>query len=687
MEELISTRLWKALRISVTLGTCMVLVSAFAAYGIATVQADPYDFSLWAVVTVDPYWGYYGGYHDVWYTIQPELVNIGIDFQISMFDQYTWYDIVWDSYWNSSSADAPPPNGWDMYINEWWLQPDAPSLWLEGLAYSWNVPPDGYNIMPWMNEKADDYLWKGLHTFDAADRKKYLWDWQEEFMHDPPSVVIYYPKLYQVFSVWFEGYDINAFTDWSHWAINETLFNQHAPDWRKEMPGTVLNGMGWEEIWNFNNLFTSTYNDVWVSWPKQQQLYKLTADPWPPLGQPAEIDDYCSMPDLAAAMPIYMDGPNGPDTRARILLREGVVWADGDDFNATDVKFTFDRILNPLTKAVSYGDVAPVIERVEIVNETCVDFILYAPSPDLPSLLTNNWGTGILPWHTLKDVEPNFLRGHPSNYDWQASIEYIPSIGPFELTNFVAGEYIELTRNPLYFGYDLGWGPHNIDRIICKWIPDPASRLAALKSHEIDFGDYTTGPVEDFEALREREDLTVWQYDYCVSNPIFLNLDSPYLSNRYVRQAIAHAVPYETVFNEIVPSWGVEAIPGKTYILPHHYYTDPVTNEKVHLYNDDLEPFEYNITKAQMYMDMWRYAQEGTDHTLGPVGDADFSGVVRLDDFILWATNFGTEPADWTFLPGNDIDPDFDNSGTVNLDDFIEWAANYGTYYPFEGAR
>jgi len=31
----------------------MVLVSAFAAYGIATVQADPYDF-LWAVVTVDP---------------------------------------------------------------------------------------------------------------------------------------------------------------------------------------------------------------------------------------------------------------------------------------------------------------------------------------------------------------------------------------------------------------------------------------------------------------------------------------------------------------------------------------------------------------------------------------------------------------------------------------------------------
>ncbi len=107
----------------------------------------------------------------------------------------------------------------------------------------------------------------------------------------------------------------------------------------------------------------------------------------------------------------------------------------------------------------------------------------------------------------------------------------------------------------------------------------------------------------------------------------------------------------------------------------------------MHLFNDYLEPYEYNITKAQMYMNMWCYAQEGTDYANGPVGDADFSGVVRLDDFITWADNFGTKQTDWTFLPGNDFDPDFDNSGLVNLDDFIRWAESYGNVYPFEGAR
>ncbi len=50
------------------------------------------------------------------------------------------------------------------------------------------------------------------------------------------------------------------------------------------------------------------------------------------------------------------------------------------------------------------------------------------------------------------------------------------------------------------------------------------------------------------------------------------------------------------------------------------------------LFNTDLAPYEYNLTKAQMYLDMWRYSQVDTDYTLGCQGDGDFSGYVTGPD-------------------------------------------------------
>ena len=713
------TNFGETLRKILVILTCLMLTGAIAGSSLVTVQANPDHFTLYALLTEDPYWGYYGGYHDLVYTVRDELTNIGINLDVRIYDAYTRWDIMWEEGWNVSGYDAPPPDGWDISTGEWWIWPTG-FLWLEAVVYGWMTPvdigvewhdhQDGYNIMPWVNEKADDYLWKGMHTFDASDRQKYLWDWQEEFMHDPPMIPVYYGRSYHVQSAWLEGYDPVAwFVDESHMAINDTLFDLYAPDWRKSQPNTLIVALGYEPLWSFNQLFIETYTEERMVDVSYETLYTISIDPWPETGQEPEHWEYCTKPRLAADEPTFMDGPNGPRTRVRVPLREGVQWSDGDDFNATDVKFTYDLILNPETKAVAIGDISPAVQYVEYVSAAevgepekaytdpytgqtgihpyYVDFISPAPYPDITTILSAEWGGNMMPWHTLKDIAPKSLRLHPSTYDWTVAVDFLPSLGPFKLTNYVAGEFIEMTRNDLHFGYDLGWGPYGVETMILKWVPNAAARLASLKTHETDLGEYPVTSKEEFEALKEREDLRVWQYDYTTSNPLWLNLDGPYLSNRYVRQAIAHAIPYETIFNEILPSWGAEAYPGKALILPQNYYTDPDTAEMVHLFNEELEPYEHNITVAEMYMNMWVYSQEGTDFALGPVGDADFSGVVRLDDFIAWATNFGTEPEDWTFLPGNDIDPDFDNSGLVNLDDFIEWAANYGAYYPFEGAR
>jgi len=69
------------------------------------------------------------------------------------------------------------------------------------------------------------------------------------------------------------------------------------------------------------------------------------------------------------------------------------------------------------------------------------------------------------------------------------------------------------------------------------------------------------------------------------------------------------------------------------------------------------------------------------------VGDADFSGRVNLDDFLVWRENFGVAPSEWPWTPGQDVDPDFNNDNAVTMLDFDKWSLNYGDQYPFAGAR
>jgi len=686
-------------------GVGLVGTESLSVDGNGAPTAPEYNFTLHAVVTDDPYWGPSGGYHAIWPVIQDGLAEIGIDFVIEQYDSYAWWEIVWNDGWNQSGGTPYPPGGWDLFISEWWMMPTG-VIPLESLVYSWKTPPDGNNIMPWLSLDGDELLWRGMHYLDAVPRQTYLRLWQEEFMRDCPMINLYYPKIWETVAIWVDGWDpVVRFHDVSHLFINNTTkFEMYAPPERKlKGNDTLIYGVV-EPLWNFNPLFTGTTIQKKLNRLTHDTLYALSRNPWP-------NGPFVMKPDLAANNLTWLTGPNGPNTRMRVPLRSNVTWNDGYPFNATDVKFTFDLILNPVTKAVAYGDFEHVIESVEIVNETCVDFILYEPYPDITTLLGIP-GATIIPWHTLKDISPRALKAHPSNVLWT---QYLSGTGPFNMTGFVLDDQITLKRNNLYFGYNASivnptnapygpygepyWGPYNITTLILQWIPDRDDRLLALQNLQIDFCQPIPAPRPTyFPCLgcplplndthghvscvpNDTSTHKEWHYNRPSSNLLFFNFNNPYLSNRYVRLAIAHAINYTKIFNEILPDWGVEGIPGKTPIIPDHYYTDPDGVTRL-LFHDTLPPNAEDLVKAQKYMDLWYHSQVGTNWTMGPVGDADFDGYVGLSDFYEWRKNFGTTPAEWTFLPGCDIDPDFDNDGYVELYDFYRWRENFGERYP-----
>jgi ABC-type transport system substrate-binding protein len=169
---------------------------------------------------------------------------------------------------------------------------------------------------------------------------------------------------------------------------------------------------------------------------------------------------------------------------------------------------------------------------------------------------------------------------------------------------------------------------------------------------------------------------------------VAFNLNHPVLSNRFVRQAIAHAIDYAHITDVINPDAGLGDCPADCLpIWPMLEWAWPTDDDRDRL---NLWPYVTDIAIANQYMDMYRYSLVDTDYTLGPIGDGDFSGYVEPLDFTVWATRIVKGqllPYEWPWSPGRDIDPDWDNNAYVDVSDFIRYRDDRDIYYPFQGAR
>jgi len=490
-------------------------------------------------------------------------------------------------------------------------------------------------------------------------------------MKDLPWINLYYPKVYDIVADYISGYDPSGtwFYDTAELYLNTTKLAAARPD---RDPNTLIYAVA-EPLWVLNPMFIDTCTDELSATLCFRTLYKWSVDPFPTWPNPPDWQDYIIKPDIAADYPTYLD--NG--TRVRVPLRPGMVWSDGWPITASDVKWTYDAMMDPPSRCTGRADFTNVIDSVEIVDNLTVDFNLKYAYPDILSILSNDWGTGcILPSHFFGDAPIHQLKNHQSNWDFLNPSSWMPTSGPFRWDEILPDDHVTLVKNPDYYGYALGWGPYNIDKFILTWIKDPADRLMAVLNNDVDLSKYPIAPVQTFQDMINCHcwsNLIVVQYYRPASNPIWLNFNNQYLSNRYIRMAIAHAIDYNYIVDNILPSWGIETgIRGKTPILPHHYYTDP-DGVTVHLFNEDLPPHEYNVAKAQQFMDLWYHSQVGTDWTLGPVGDAEFDTDVDIDDFYIWRDESWLLPFPRPFLPGQDIDADFDNDVVYHYDDFVAW--------------
>jgi peptide/nickel transport system substrate-binding protein len=147
-------------------------------------------------------------------------------------------------------------------------------------------------------------------------------------------------------------------------------------------------------------------------------------------------------------------------------LREGLRFHNGDPFTAEDVKFSFHR-----DRGVSAKLLHERVKDVQVVDPHRVRFVLHTPWPDfLAFYATPATGAAwIVPKRYLEQVGEEGFKRQPVG------------LGPYRFVRMTAGIELVLEANEQYWRKKPA-----IKRVVIKGVPDRTTRLAMLKTGEVD---------------------------------------------------------------------------------------------------------------------------------------------------------------------------------------------------------
>jgi peptide/nickel transport system substrate-binding protein len=240
-------------------------------------------------------------------------------------------------------------------------------------------------------------------------------------------------------------------------------------------------------------------------------------------------------------------------------LRTGVKFHDGTDFDAEDVKFSFDRARAEDSANAQKGLFA-AIDTVEVVDPATVKVTLTQPQGSF--LYNMGWGDAVI-------VAPESADGNK---------ESPVGTGPFKFENWAKGASITIVRADEYWG-----DPVALDRAEFRIIPDAAAAIPALLAGDVQAFPFT--PPDAVPQIQGDPRFEVVIGSTEGETLLSINNAREPFDNLQVRQAIAHALDRQAIIDGGSGGFGT---PIGSHFPPHH----PA-------YVDLTDTYPYDVDKAK----------------------------------------------------------------------------------------
>lgn len=291
-------------------------------------------------------------------------------------------------------------------------------------------------------------------------------------------------------------------------------------------------------------------------------------------------------------------------------LRRGVRWSDGEPFDADDIMFTYDVMLDEKVETAlrdvykEGSDAAgkPVYPKLEKLDDHTVRFTLHNNNAMFLDQIVNFFP---IPKHKWEQV----WRAGKFNQAMQLgdNLEDVVSLGPFRLKEYVSGQRVVLERNPYFWKVDKkGQRLPYLDRLVFVTAKDFNTVQAKFQAGELDM--MARVRAEDYAQVKKMEspDITVKDIGTVHDTQWFV-LNQNNLVNRatgkpYVetwkqrlfrdqkfRQALSYAIDRESLANTVYVG---RAVPLYSFVSPADKYW----------YTDDVMKYPHDVERARQML-------------------------------------------------------------------------------------
>jgi len=247
----------------------------------------------------------------------------------------------------------------------------------------------------------------------------------------------------------------------------------------------------------------------------------------------------------------------------KITLKKGVLFHDGHELTAEDVKYTLESVLDPTLASPFKG----TLSRIALIT------------------IKDPWNLEI----DLKEDFSPFLSALTMGIIQAGGSHPALGTGPFSLESMKPNEEIVLHRNEKYFQ---PLAKAKIEKIIFRIVTDDNLRILELKNHRLDLLQNNIPPML-LESLKKDGDLVVETTEGINMTYLGFNLQKGPLKSLEVRKAIAYALDIPAL---IEYRMGRLAKPATGILSPSHWAYEP-----------EVTPYAFDPKKARELLDKSGY--------------------------------------------------------------------------------